>query len=230
MDQLELIDCVSSAGIDSLRGFSYQIKVFLLYLSKIKDNERMGYETIDDVSIQKLNESNFDEKCNGYMSIKTESNTYTAIQVKRTTITVDVAKGILLNWLLLKDRGDVEEYIVFTEKDYKNTDSIFDINFDDFFDEIQNSTKKRSDALIMRVKKLHEQDLEPVRNLAQSILDSFQSFGSDLDVLFTHGLFVINESTQSSFERILSFEGLFSSSRTLQIISKRNRRIEIQQA
>ena len=53
MDQLELIDCVSSAGIDSLRGFSYQIKVFLLYLSKIKDNERMGYETIDDVSIQK---------------------------------------------------------------------------------------------------------------------------------------------------------------------------------
>ena len=98
----------------------------------------MGYETIDDVSIQKLNESNFDEKCNGYMSIKTESNTYTAIQVKRTTITVDVAKGILLNWLLLKDRGDVEEYIVFTEKDYKNTDSIFDINFDVFFDEIQN--------------------------------------------------------------------------------------------
>lgn len=82
--------------------------------------------------IQKLNESNFDEKCNGYMSIKTESNTYTAIQVKRTTITVDVAKGILLNWLLLKDRGDVEEYIVFTEKDYKNTDSIFDINFDVF--------------------------------------------------------------------------------------------------
>ena len=98
----------------------------------------MGYETIDDVSIQKLNESNFDEKCNGYMSIKTESNTYTAIQVKRTTITVDVAKGILLNWLLLKDRGDVEEYIVFTEKDYKNRDSIFDINFDAFFDEIQN--------------------------------------------------------------------------------------------
>lgn len=118
----------------------------------------MGYETIDDVSIQKLNESNFDEKCNGYMSIKTESNTYTAIQVKRTTITVDVAKGILLNWLLLKDRGDVEEYIVFTEKDYKNTDSIFDINFDDFFDEIQNSTKKRSDALIMRVKKLFNGD------------------------------------------------------------------------
>lgn len=92
------------------------------------------------------------------MSIKTESNTYTAIQVKRTNITVDVAKGILLNWLLLKDRGDVEEYIVFTEKDYKNTDSIFDINFDDFFDEIQNSTKKRSDALIMRVKKLFNGD------------------------------------------------------------------------
>ncbi len=65
MDQLELIDCVSSAGIDNhnaVRGFSYQIKVFLLYLSKIKDNERMGYETIDDVSIQKLNESNLSMK------------------------------------------------------------------------------------------------------------------------------------------------------------------------
>ena len=59
MEQLEFIDCVSRAGIDNLRGFSYQIKVFLLYHSKIKENERVGYETIDDVSIQKLNESNF---------------------------------------------------------------------------------------------------------------------------------------------------------------------------
>ena len=95
MDQLELMDCVSNAGIDSLRGFSYQIKVFLLFLSQIKENEKIGYETIDDVSIQKLNESNFDEKCDGYVSVKTGINIYTAIQVKRTTITIDVAKGIL---------------------------------------------------------------------------------------------------------------------------------------
>ena len=157
MDQLELMDCVSNAGIDSLRGFSYQIKVFLLFLSQIKENEKIGYETIDDVSIQKLNESNFDEKCDGYVSVKTGINIYTAIQRKRTTISIDVAKGILLNWLLLKDRGDVEEYIIFTEKDYKNTDNIFNINFDDFFDEIQNS-KKRKDALIMKVKNLFNGD------------------------------------------------------------------------
>lgn len=151
------MDCVSNAGIDSLRGFSYQIKVFLLFLSQIKENEKLGYETIDDVSIQKLNESNFDEKCNGYVSVRTEINIYTAIQVKRTTITTDVAKGILLNWLLLKDRGDVEEYVLFTEKDYKNTDNIFDINFDELFDEIQNS-KKRKDALVMKVKNLFDGD------------------------------------------------------------------------
>ncbi len=157
MNQLELADCISSAGIDSLRGFSYQIKVFLLFLSKIKENERIGYETIDDVTIQKLNESNFDEKCNGYMSIETETNAYTAIQVKRTTITTNVAKGILLNWLLLKDRGDVEKYIIFTEKDYQNSDNILDINYDVFFDEIQNANK-RSDALIMRVKNLFKGD------------------------------------------------------------------------
>lgn len=132
LDQLELIDCVSTAGIDSLRGFSYQIKVFLLYLATIRENEQVEYETVDDVSIQSLNESNFDEKCKGYMFFNKDANTYSAIQVKRTSITKAVAKNIFLNWILLQNRGDVEEYIVFTEDAYQNTDDIFEIDCDNF--------------------------------------------------------------------------------------------------
>lgn len=168
MDQLELIDCISSAGIDSLRGFSYQIKVFLLYLAKLQENERMEYETIDDVSIQKLNEANFDEKCGGYMSLNKDTNTYIAIQVKRTSIKADVAKGILLNWLLLRNRGDVEKYIIFTESAYQNTDNIFDINLDDFFEEIQNANR-RKDALIMKVKNLFDGDKDKFLNFVADI-------------------------------------------------------------
>lgn len=168
MDQLELIDCMSSAGIDSLRGFSYQIKVFLLYLAKLQENERMEYETIDDVSIQKLNEANFDEKCGGYMSLNKDTNTYIAIQVKRTSIKADVAKGILLNWLLLQNRGDVEKYIIFTESAYQNTDNIFDINLDDFFEEIQNANR-RKDALIMKVKNLFDGDKDKFFNFVTDI-------------------------------------------------------------
>lgn len=168
LDQLELIDCVSTAGIDSLRGFSYQIKVFLLYLATIRENEQVEYETVDDVSIQSLNESNFDEKCKGYMFFNKDANTYSAIQVKRTSITKAVAKNIFLNWILLQNRGDVEEYIVFTEDAYQNTDDIFEIDCDNFFEEIQES-KKRKDALITKVKSMVGGDKDKFINIIKEI-------------------------------------------------------------
>ena len=46
---------INTAGIDSLRGFSYQIKVFVWSLAGIKSGERVEYETIDDVNIQAIN-------------------------------------------------------------------------------------------------------------------------------------------------------------------------------
>lgn len=64
---------------------------------------------------------------------------------------------VFFKLVTLQNRGDVEKYIIFTESAYQNTDNIFDINLDDFFEEIQNANR-RKDALIMKVKNLFDRD------------------------------------------------------------------------
>ncbi len=41
------------SGINSLGGFAYQIKVFVLYMLSMDENMQAGFETVDDVSIKK---------------------------------------------------------------------------------------------------------------------------------------------------------------------------------
>ena len=44
---------LNSSGIYSLAGFAYQIKVFVYYLSQLREGYSIGYETYDDVSLHK---------------------------------------------------------------------------------------------------------------------------------------------------------------------------------
>lgn len=41
------------SGINSLGGFAYQIKVFVLYMLSIDENMQAEFETIDDVAVKK---------------------------------------------------------------------------------------------------------------------------------------------------------------------------------
>ena len=150
-------DVIGGPGIDSLRGFSYQIKVFILYLSKIKAGESVEYETLEDVNISKCDPKEFDEKCKGIVSKKSAGRTNYAVQVKRTSISRDSAEKILFNWLLLEDRESVEEYCVFTDAEYENEDIIFDFDVNKKFKKIC-AADVRADALISKVKNIYGQD------------------------------------------------------------------------
>lgn len=162
---------VNMAGIDSLRGFSYQIKVFVLSLSTIKNGERVEYETIDDVNIRTINPSDFDDKCIGVINSRISNKSNCAIQVKRTTISNDNAKKILFNWLLLEDRGDVLNYLLYTDALYNNDDNIFDQDIDILFDEIKQS-KARRNALIAKVKSIYGTDEKKFKDAIQKIKEN----------------------------------------------------------
>ena len=42
---------VTSAGLSSLSGFAYQIKIFVLLLSRLELGQQVEFETLDDVAI-----------------------------------------------------------------------------------------------------------------------------------------------------------------------------------
>src|SRR5690625_68275 len=112
-----------TSGIDSLRGFSFQIKVFVWQLLKITDNQIVEFETLEDVNIQEFTSDILDEHEDKISTkiIDSEKGTNTAIQVKHTKITKRSARQILLNWLYIEINNDnVKEYILVTAPKYKN--------------------------------------------------------------------------------------------------------------
>ena len=62
-----------------------------------------------------------DDNEDKFRNLIVSPNGIKAIQVKRTSITEKVAKQVLLNWMLLEKSGKtITNYILFTDKSYKN--------------------------------------------------------------------------------------------------------------
>lgn len=158
----------NTAGINSLRGFSYQIKVFVLSLAKIKIGQQVEYETIEDVNIKTFDPLKLDDKCMGIINSHGGNETNYAIQVKQTTISNESAKKILFNWLLLEERGDVQEYQLFTDSSYDNDNNVFDCDKEKLFEEIKQS-KARRNSLIARVKSIYGSDQVKFETAVKSI-------------------------------------------------------------
>lgn len=82
------------SGINSLGGFAYQIKVFVNYLISLEKGMNISFEALDDISLSKLRNDNIDINEDNFRSILKRNNDITAIQVKRTTINISVAKKL----------------------------------------------------------------------------------------------------------------------------------------
>lgn len=55
---------VNNAGLNSLSGFSYQIKVFMLQLARLKEKQRVEFETLDDVTVRYIpNKDSVSDSC-----------------------------------------------------------------------------------------------------------------------------------------------------------------------
>lgn len=162
------------SGINSLRGFAFQIKVFVLYMLELKDGMRLEFETIEDVNLKRIKADNIDENSENFRSNLINAETNQAIQVKRTTITKDVAMKILLNWILLESSSrNVSKYILLTDSAYNNTDIIFDCNLEELFQKTIKSSQK-GNATITKVKSLYKDAFKDFENVVNKIKEKYE--------------------------------------------------------
>ena len=167
------------SGINSLRGFAFQIKVFVSYMLDLKDGMQLEFETIEDVNLKKIKADNIDENSENFRSNLLDAETNQAIQVKRTTITKDVAMKILLNWILLESsERNVSKYILLTESAYNNKDIIFESSAEDLFQKIIKSSKNEG-ATITKVKKLYKNELKNFENIVEKIKGKYEFLSVD---------------------------------------------------
>ena len=166
------------SGINSLGGFAYQIKVFVLYMLSMDENMQVEFETIDDVSTRIINPETIDVNEDSFRNSLLSLNGITAIQVKRTTITESTAKNILLNWILLESFNEnVIEYILYTDDLYKNRDIIFNISKDDLYLEILNS-KKSKKSTIAKIKSKYQNDKKKFDEVYSAIKSKYTFISS----------------------------------------------------
>ncbi len=147
---------MNSAGIFSLAGFIYQIKVFIYYLAELEEGYSIGYETYDDVALQKTDTTieKQESKLQTYNGIINTNSGITAMQVKHKNLTVEDYEKILFNWIILRnDHADVQKYILIVDKVYNNQDLTFSENLKSLFNKIS-SSQKSNQALITKVKNI----------------------------------------------------------------------------
>lgn len=114
-----------------------------------------------------------DDNEDKFRNLIVSPNGIKAIQVKRTSITEKVAKQVLLNWMLLEKSGKtITNYILFTDKSYKNSDIVFDVSAEVLYEEILNS-KKSEKATITKVKKEYENDKYRFLNVYEMIKSKY---------------------------------------------------------
>ncbi|MCP3028768.1 hypothetical protein [Halobacillus sp. A5] len=162
------------SGISSLSGFSYQIRVFVYYLISLEEGMQVEFETVDDVNIKKIKPEEIDNYEANFLNKIVNKDKNKAIQVKRTKISEEGARKVLLNWILLEGSDHkVTKYILFTDDEYKNTDVMFNYTATEFFKYI-NDSSKGAKATISKVKRILSGDFKKFEQIYDSIRDKYE--------------------------------------------------------
>lgn len=125
---------MDKSGIHTLGGFSYQIRVFVFYLSKLAPDMQLEFETYDDLATSKINSDSIDKNEDIFKNIIISKNSIEAIQVKRTKLSNSTALKVLMNWIQLESSDNrVSKYTLFTKDEYNNKNNLFDVSAEDLF-------------------------------------------------------------------------------------------------
>ena len=189
---------MNNSGIYSLAGFAYQIKVFIYYLTQLQVNYAIGFETYDDIALQKSDTdcATQEGKLQTYNGIFDSPSGITALQVKHTTLSNDDYEKVLFNWIILNNSTtSVEKFVLLVDKSYGNTDSVFPTDLSYLYNKIINSTSNKN-ALITQVKEIINNDYTLFTQLCNNIKDRY-SFKEIADIdneileiykpIFNHG-------------------------------------------
>jgi len=165
---------MDSSGINSLAEFAYQIKVFALYAFDLHENMSLEFETIEDVNLKSIKPDQIDKLSSNFICKSIAQTTNLAIQVKHTTVDDSTAQKIILNWLLLENsEHTINQYVLFTDKIYQNSEAIFKKDANLLFEEIS-ASKSRSDAIISKVKNAYDGRFDDFEAAYQSIQTKYQ--------------------------------------------------------
>lgn len=146
----------TNAGIVSLGGYAYQIKLFISLLPSIQENDTIEFETLDDIAIT---ENNIDSKSEYLCATQKDSqnNSYTAIQVKKTKIANASLKKVWYNWLLAyKKNRNLNNFELRYDKSLNISFDLYSLSSSELFSIISNSSRKNG-ALEAKVKQLYRE-------------------------------------------------------------------------
>ncbi|SDL24772.1 hypothetical protein [Natronincola ferrireducens] len=168
-----------SSGINSLGGFSYQIRVFVYYMLLLEDKMQIEFETIDDVNIKKIKPNEIDNNDENFISKISGVDSNIAIQVKRTSITENTAQKTLLNWILLETSENVvTKYVLLTDQEYNNKDILFNKSAKELFQCIEKSDKSAK-AIITKVKNKFKNNFKEFEKKYNSINEKYEFIAFD---------------------------------------------------
>lgn len=168
-----------SSGINSLGGFSFQIKVFVYYMLILEEGMQIEFETLDDVNIKKIDKDEIDKNSEEFISKIFGKDSNIAVQVKRTSISNDVALKVLLNWILLESsENSITEYVLFTDSEYNNEDIIFKKTAAEIFEIIKKSNR-RTNAKISKVKELYKDYFDDFVKIYEAIKKKYKFISMD---------------------------------------------------
>ncbi|MFP7335058.1 hypothetical protein SFC23_17060 [Shouchella clausii] len=168
-----------SSGINSLSGFSFQIRVFVYYMLQLNKGMQIEFETIDDVNISRIQANEFDRYDGSFINKLTDNDSNTVVQVKRTSITESTTKQVLFNWMLIEcSDNNISNYVLFTDDAYKNVDIMFNRSAEDLFKLVQESNKKKT-ATISRVKNLFLDNFKEFERVYNSIKEKYMFVSSE---------------------------------------------------
>ena len=167
-----------NSGIKSLGGFAFQIKVFCNLCSQLSEGQQIEFESIDDVTTNRNVKADSLDNING----KICSPVYDSIQVKHTSITEDIAKKVLMNWIQSEASPlSIKNYYLITDMSYSNTDLLSTINSESFIQEVLDSSQKRN-ANITKVKTIFQKnDLQENKKIIKDILQKYKFLSLNID-------------------------------------------------
>lgn len=155
MDNTEL---VNDAGLNSLSGFSYQIKVFIFRLTQICPGQRVEFETLDDVAVRSLpDQDSVSDYC--FKWSVNENYDVEVFQVKQTNVTEAIGRQVLYNWLLAyNQKSNINKYILYVAQGYSVNRTAFTAGPKKEYQKIIKSDKGTT-ALVTRVKQIYKDNL-----------------------------------------------------------------------
>lgn len=150
----------NDSGLNSLSGFSFQIKVFIYQLVQISKVQRVEFETLDDVAVKSIPKTeSITDSCTKY-KVDDVAATLEIFQVKQTNVTNAVGQKVLYNWLLAYNkRRNISCFTLYVASGYScNIENLRNDAIKEY-KAIVNSNKSPV-ALVSQVKKCYEHNQE----------------------------------------------------------------------